>query len=133
MAAATHPQIHISRANPRGHVIQNGACREKLPSAKRKEYARVAATDATAKAASATYSKRVQVGHDFGLPISAKPKSATNTTADSFEISASAKQIRLRASHRRPRIQSKKANPPKKNCSNSLIAENHITASWCPS
>src|SRR5215469_7406845 len=112
MAAATHPQIHINRANPCGQVIQNGACREKLPSLKRKEYDRVASNDATARAARPTYSKSVQVGLAFGLPTRPKPKSATNTTADSLEISAIPKQNRLSASHRRPLIQNKRANPP---------------------
>ena len=64
-------------------------------------------------------------------------------TADSFEISASAKHATAPAYHpaarRRPapasrkRSQHTRAATPKRNCSVSLQAENHMMASWCPS
>src|SRR5215472_7382559 len=126
-APATQPQIHRSRAVLRGQVIQKGACREKLPSLKRNELARLCATDTTASPTSTTCGRRC---FQRRLSVTRK-KSGRKMTADSLESSDKANSNTLIRS--RPRSQHHSADIPNRNISSSEIAANHITASWWPS
>src|SRR5689334_23536325 len=84
-ASASHPQIQRTRPIFRSQVVKNGACQEKLPSEKRKEYRAVMAIET--KAASdriANGRRRAAVRLRSGSGAASR-NSGSQMTADSFE------------------------------------------------
>src|SRR5260370_29512720 len=123
------------RARPGGQVIQNGACSEKKQSEKRNDEFRVAAMDAIARATSAQHGNSAMSERRQRVTGIVNKNNGRKITADSFDSSAKANKISpvTRRTQLRPRdsakIQHSKEPRPKRSMSNSLTAENHITAS----
>src|SRR5579871_338302 len=135
----SRPQNQKSLAKLFGHVSQNGASKEKLPSVKRKDEVRLCTIERTARPDITACGMRNSASrHGRRSTMRGKINKGNSTTADSLDSSAPISE-RIETEYQRSRRFSRNRTQaineirPKRRSSGSVDPDSHMMASWWPS